>query len=71
VAAMGLYSVTAATFLEEVRMRRIQIGLFLATIVVLLMARTTPSAAVVTYPWCANYFDRYTLSCGSTSLNSA
>jgi hypothetical protein len=68
VAATGLYSVTAATFLEEVRMRRIQTGLFLATIVLSMMASATPSAAVVIYPWCGNYFGLYTLSCGSTSL---
>jgi hypothetical protein len=49
-------------------MRHIQVGLFLATIVLLLMASATPSAAVVIYPWCANYLGRYTLSCGSTSL---
>jgi len=49
-------------------MRRIQIGRFLSTIVLSLMASATPSAAVIIYPWCANYFDRYTLSCGSTSL---
>ena len=54
--------------LQEVRMRHIQVGLFLATIVLSLMASATPSAAVVIYPWCANYLGRYTLSCGSTSL---
>jgi hypothetical protein len=46
-------------------MRHIQIGLFLATIVLSLMASATPSAAVIIYPWCANYMGRYTLSCGS------
>ena len=49
-------------------MRHIQVGLFLATIVLSLMASATPSAAVIIYPWCAVVFDRYTLSCGSTSL---
>ena len=68
IAAPGLYSVNAATFLEEVRMRHIQIGLFLATIVLSLTASATPSAAVIIYPWCANYLGRYTMSCGSTSL---
>jgi Protein of unknown function (DUF3551) len=49
-------------------MRDIQIGLFLATIVLPLMASATPSAAVIIYPWCAVYMGPYTTSCGSTSL---
>ena len=49
-------------------MRHVQFGLFPATIVLALMASATPSAAVVIYPWCANYMGRYTTSCGSTSL---
>ena len=64
----GVIQRERSSFLEEVRMRRIQIGRFLSTIVLSLMASATPSAAVVIYPWCANYLGRYTLSCGSTSL---
>ena len=41
---------------------------FIATIV--LIAGTLPSAAVVIYPWCANYGGKGygATSCGSTSL---
>jgi len=51
-------------------MRHVQIGLFLATIAVSLVANATPSAAVIIYPWCANYAGRGygASSCGSTSL---
>ena len=51
-------------------MRHLQIALFLATIAGSLMASATPSAAVIIYPWCANYGGRDygASSCGSTSL---
>jgi len=68
VTGLGVIQRERSNFLEEVRMRHIQFGLFPATIVLSLMASATPSAAVVIYPWCGNYFGLYTLSCGSTSL---
>jgi hypothetical protein len=44
------------------------IGL-LAGIAFTVLASTRPSAAVVIYPWCANYNGRNNaMSCGSTSL---
>ena len=48
-------------------MRRLCFSCFMAGIVILGSAR--PSAAVIIYPWCANYNGRNSsMSCGSTSL---
>jgi Protein of unknown function (DUF3551) len=52
-------------------MRNLQIGLFLMTIAASPVGNATPSAAVIIYPWCANYGGRVggggATSCGFTS----
>jgi hypothetical protein len=51
----------------DFRMRRLCLSCFMAGIVILGSGR--PSAAVIIYPWCANYGGRNSgVSCGSTSL---
>jgi hypothetical protein len=52
-------------------MRTLYVVGFIAGIAITLAASTRPSAAMVIYPWCANYSGRAmggASSCGSTSL---
>jgi hypothetical protein len=50
-------------------MRIVQVAGFMAAIMVALAASARPSAAVVIYPWCANYAGKWgASSCGSVSL---
>ena len=51
-------------------MRTLYVVGLMAGIVFTLAASTRPSAAVIIYPWCANYAGRGygASSCGSTSL---
>ena len=51
-------------------MRKLQTAGLLAMVAVSLVASARPSAAVIIYPWCANYGGREygASSCGSTSL---
>src|SRR4029077_6118927 len=54
---------------REVRMRKLQTVGLLAMVAALLVASATPSAAVIIYPWCANYAGKWGgSSCGSVSL---
>jgi hypothetical protein len=50
-------------------MRKLQTVGLLAMVAVSLVASATPSAAVIIYPWCANYAGKWGgSSCGSVSL---
>jgi hypothetical protein len=50
-------------------MRIVQVAGFMAAIMVALAASARPSAAVIIYPWCANYGGRMSgaQNCGFTS----
>ena len=50
-------------------MRTLYVVGFITVIALSLAVSTRPSAAVIIYPWCANYGLKYgASSCGSTSL---